>query len=385
MVDFFPRGQTAIVGAATYGQGVIPGLSEYDIAALASKKALDDAGLRLSDVDGLFIVTMGDALNTVTFAQYLGISPKFTDNCRTGGSSFQIQAMIGAMAIMSGQCETVLIAYGSNQRSASGKLVRTATPYVPWMDPYKPKVPLSSYALATARHMYQYGTTKEQLGEVALAARQWAQKNLDAFARDPLTMDEYLASRMVCDPLGKLDCCLVTDGGAAVVITRADRAKDLVAKPAYILGGAAAATHREIASMPDLTVTGLADASRRAFSQAHITTSDVDVVELYDAFTINTILFLEDMGFCPKGEGGRFVEGGRIAPGGELPVNTNGGGLSCTHPGMYGLFTMVEATKQLMGKADQRQIADVNIALAHGNGGELSSQALLVLGSESTL
>src|SRR5690606_31192448 len=239
-----------------------------------------------------------------------------------------------------GQCDVALIAYGSNQRTSSGKLTSSSRPS-PWESSYRPLNPVSSYALAAARHMHQYGTTKEQLGEVAIAARKWAQKNPDAFMRDELTMDAYLAARSVSSPLGVRDCCLVTDGAAAVVMVRADRAQELTQHPVYLLGAAAEITHREIACMPDLTVTGTARAARRAFAQAGVRPADIDVVELYDAFTINTILFLEDMGFCPKGEGGRFISGGRIAPGGELPVNTNGGGLSCVHPGMYGLFTIV--------------------------------------------
>jgi acetyl-CoA acetyltransferase len=239
--------------------------------------------------------------------------------------------------------------------------------------------------MAAARHMHQYGTTKEQLGEVAVAARRWAQLNPEATMRDELTIEAYMAARMVADPLNVRDCCLVTDGAAAVVMVRADRAKDLCQRPAYLLGGAAEITHREIANMPDLTVTGAAEAARRAFAQARVKPADVDVVQLYDAFTINTILFLEDMGFCPKGEGGRFVSDGAIAPGGRLPVNTNGGGLSCVHPGMNGLFTMVEAVQQIMGVCGARQIPNVDVAVSQGNGGELSSEAVLVLGSEATL
>ena len=252
-------------------------------------------------------------------------------------------------------CEVALIAYGSNQRTAAGKLVQSSRPS-PWEAPYRPLRPISSYALAAARHMHRYGTTKEQLGEVAIAARRWAQLNPEAFVREPLTMDDYLKARMVADPFNVRDCCLVTDGAAAVVMTRADRARDLCRRPAYLLGGAQNTTHREIASMADLTVTALAEAAPRAYAQAGVRPKDIDVVELYDAFTINTVLFLEDLGFCSKGEGGAFVAGGRIAPGGVLPVNTNGGGLSCVHPGMYGLFTMVEAARQLMGTCGERQV-----------------------------
>lgn len=384
MQDAFPRGQTAIVGAATFGIGTTPGFNNFDLAAHASVKALAQAGLRPRDVDGLFVVVMDETLAALNFAEYLGIQPRFTDNCRTGGSSFQIQASVAALMLAAGQCDVALIAYGSNQRSTTGKLVSTSR-LSPWETPYRPLRPISSYALAAARHMHQYGTTKEQLGEVAIAARKWAQLNPEATMREELTLDAYLGARMICDPFSARDCCLVTDGAAAVVMTRADRATDHCKRPAYLLGAAAEVTHREIACMPDLTVTGTAGAAKRAFAQAHLKPADVDVVELYDAFTINTLLFLEDMGFCPKGEGGRFVADGAIAPGGKLPVNTNGGGLSCVHPGMYGLFTMVEAAQQIMGVCGTRQQHNVQVAISHGNGGELSSEAVLVLGSVDTL
>lgn len=380
MKDAFPRGQTAIVSAATFGVGTAPGYSTFDLAAHASIQALAQVGLKPKDVDGVFCVVMDETLSGLNFEEYIGARSRINDNARTGGSSFQIQASIAALALASGQCDVALIAYGSNQRSALGKLATSARSS-PWEAPYRPLRPISSYAMAAARHMHQYGTTKEQLGEVAIAARKWAQLNPDAFSRDELTMDAYLGARMVADPFSVRDCCLVTDGAAAVVMTRADRARDLCAKPAYLLGAAHETTHREIAGMPDITVTGVAGASRRAFAQAGITAADVDVVELYDAFTINTILFLEDMGFCAKGEGGAFVSGGRIAPGGALPVNTNGGGLSFCHPGMYGLFTMVEAAQQIMGVCGERQVKDVEIAISQGNGGELSSEAVLVLGA----
>jgi acetyl-CoA acetyltransferase len=382
--DRFPRGKSAIVGASTYGIGEAPGLSSMDLAVSASVRALAQVGLTPGDVDGLFIALPDDFLSGLTFAEYLGIQPRITENNRTGGSAFLTHAMWAALAIEAGQCEVALIAYGSNQRSASGGLVSALRPTA-YEAPYKLLRPAGAYALAASRYMHQYGLKHEQLGEVALAARRWAQLNPEAFMRDPLTMEDYLKARKVVDPLGVRDCCLVTDGAAAVVMVSAERARDLARKPVYLLGAAAATDHRDITSMPDLTVTAAVQSGRRAFAQAGVTPADIDVVELYDAFTINTILFLEDLGFCPKGEGGAFVEGGRIAPGGALPVNTNGGGLSCVHPGMYGLFTMVEATQQLMGVAGERQVHGAKLAVAHGNGGELSSQATLVLGTEETL
>ena len=384
MKDGFPRGKSAIVGAATFGIGAAPGYDSIDLATCAAVKALHQAGLTPGDVDGLFIGLPQDFLSGLSFAEYLGIHPRITDNNRTGGSAFLTHLFWAATAIATGQCEVALIAYGSNQRSGAGKLVSAQK--IPYFEgAYRPIMPVSAYALAAARHMHQYGTTREQLAEVAVAARGWAKKNPEAFMRDDLAVDDVLGARRVADPLGVRDCCLVTDGAAAIVLTRAERAPDHAKHPVYVLGAAAATTHMNISAMADLTVTAAAQSGPRAFAQAGVTPADIDVVELYDAFTINTILFLEDLGFCPKGEGGRFVSGGHIAPGGGLPVNTNGGGLSCVHPGMYGLFTIVEAVEQLRGGAGERQVPNARLALAHGNGGVLSSQVTAILGTRDTL
>jgi acetyl-CoA acetyltransferase len=384
MNDGFPRGQTAVVGAATWGIGEAPGYDSIDLAVNASVRALAQARLTPADVDALFVCLPQDFISGLSLAEYLGIQPKITDNNRTGGSAFLTHMFWAANALASGQCNVALIAYGSNQRSGAGKLVSAQK--IPYFESlYKPVMPVSAYALATSRHMHEFGTTREQLAEVAVSARKWAQKNPDAFMREDLSIDDVLKARMVCDPLTVRDCCLVTDGAAAIVMTRADRAADHSAHPAYLLGAAAATTHMNISAMADLTVTAAAQSGPRAFAQAGYSPKDIDIVELYDAFTINTLLFLEDLGFCPKGEGGRFVEGGRIAPGGALPVNTNGGGLSCVHPGMYGLFTVVEAVEQLAGRAGARQVPGARLALAHGNGGVLSSQVTAILGSRETL
>ena len=203
--------------------------------------------------------------------------------------------------------------------------------------------------------------------------------------RDTLSIDDVLSARMVSTPLTVRDCCLVTDGAGAFVLMRADRARDLVAKPVYVLGNATAVWNRQISSMENLTVTAASESGRRAFDMAGLTPADIDVVGLYDAFTINTLLFLEDLGFCKKGEAGAFVENGGIAPGGRLPVNTNGGGLSCVHPGMYGVFLVIEAVRQLRGDCGARQVKGARIALAHGNGGTLSSQSTAIFGVEESL
>lgn len=383
-MESFPRGRASIVGAATFGLGEMPGFNPIELASHAALKALGSAGLALTDVDALFICLPEDIYSGLSAPEYLGIRPKLTDNNRTGGSAFLTHAIMAALALDAGYCDTALIMYGSNQRSGAGKLV-TPRVNVGYEYAYKPLNPISLYALAAARHMHQYGTTREQLAEVAVAARKWANLNPEAFAQGDLSVDDCLAARMVSDPLTVRDCCLVTDGAAAVVMTRADRAHDLVEKPVYLLGGAAATWHNTVVNMPDLTVTAAHESGKRAFAHAKVSPADIDVVELYDAFTINTILFLEDLGFCPKGEGGNFVSGGNIAPGGLLPVNTNGGGLSCAHPGMYGLLTMVEAVTQLTGSAGARQVKDAQLAVAHGNGGALSSQATLVLGTQAAL
>jgi len=378
------RGAAAIVGASLGGVPMAPGRSALEILGEAVHGALADAGLKLSDVDGLFTGSSYHFLAGLSVAEYLGIHPKFCEATMVGGSSYVSHLLTAAMALHTGQCEVALICYGSNQGSGFGKLKSMAeTPL--YEAPYEPRYPISSYALAAARHMHQYGSTREDLAHIAVAARQWAQLNPLAYARDPLSVEQVLASRLVSDPLSVLDCCLVTDGGGALVLVRSERAKDFPKPPVYVLGAAAATWHRQIGSMPDLTVTAAAESGPRAFAMAGLAPKDVDVLELYDAFTINTLLFLEDLGFCAKGEGGAFVRNGRIAPGGVLPVNTNGGGLSCCHPGMYGMFLLIEAVQQLRAEAGERQVPGAEIALCHGNGGVLSSQVTALLGTAATV
>jgi acetyl-CoA acetyltransferase len=378
------RGKTAVVGIGTAGTGEAPGRSAIELLAEASLNAIADAGLKLSDVDGIFAATSTHAFPTLSVAEYLGLRPRFVDGTNIGGASFEAHMLHAALALDAGLCDVALICYGSNQRTAGGRLVSMSEPQV-WEAPFKPRMPLTAYALAASRHMHQFGTTREQLAEVAVAARAWANLNPEAFARGPLSVADVLASRMISDPLTVLDCCLVTDGGAACVMTRADRARHLAKPPVYFLGGAGAQWHRAISTMPDLTVTAASESGPRALAHAGIALADVKLAMLYDAFTICTLLFLEDLGFCPKGEAGRFVEGGAIAPGGKLAVNTNGGGLSCVHPGMYGLFLIIEAVTQLRGAAGERQVKDCDVALVHGNGGTLSAQVTGVLGSAATV
>ena len=230
------------------------------------------------------------------------------------------------------------------------------------------------------RHMHQYGTTSEQLAEIAVATRKWAMLNPKAMMRDPLTIDDVLSSRWVSYPFHLLDCCLVTDAGGAVVVTSAERARDCKKKPVWVLGSGEATTHYTLANMPDLTTTPAAISGPRAMQMAGVTHSDFDVVEVYDSFTYTVLATLEALGFCKPGEGGAFVSGQRTAPGGDFPLNTNGGGLSYTHPGMYGMFLLIEATRQLRGECYERQVPDAKLALVNGTGGALSSTGTLVLG-----
>lgn len=378
------RGKTAIAGMATAGVGEAPGFSAMELLGQAAVKAVADAGLKMQDIDGVFAATSSHAFPTMSVVEYLGLRPRFFDSTNVGGSSFEMHLLQATLALEAGLCDAALICYGSNQRTAGGRLVSMSEPQ--WHEtPYRPRHPITAYALAASRHMAEYGTKREDLADVALAARGWANLNPDAFARGPLTRDEVMSARMISDPLSKSDCCLVTDGAAACVLVRAERAKDLPGKPVYFMGAGAANYHRSIVAMPDLTTTAAAESGPRALEMAGVSREEIDHVMLYDAFTINTILFLEDLGFCPKGEGGRFVQDGRIAPGGELPVNTSGGGLSCVHPGMYGLFLIAEAVTQIRGEAGERQVADCNLAMCHGNGGTLSSQCTAILGSEAAL
>src|SRR4051794_26415524 len=384
-MDGLKRGSAAIVGVAESDLGqVADGTSVFDLMAQGTRRALADCGLSLKDIDGLFCATAQSRLSVLGLAEYLVIDPKFIGSTIVGGSSFEFHVAHAMGAIALGLCNVALIAYGSTQRTIGRKQasVREVNPYE---TPFKPFLPSSAYAMAASRHMHQYGTTREQLAAVAVAAREWALLNPKAWGKKPLTIADVLAARMVSYPLTVRDCCLVTDGGGAIIMTSAARAKSLKKKPVYLLGCGQSVTHANITSMPDLTVTGALTSGKAAYDMAKLGPGDVDVIELYDAFTINTILFLEDLGFCKKGEGGAFVSGGRIAPKGSVPVNTNGGGLSYCHPGMYGLLILIEAVRQLRGECGARQVKNCDVAIAHGNGGALSSQATVILGSSATL
>lgn len=349
------------------------------------REALEDAGLSLGDVDGVC-----HHASAIQFAEYLGIRcPRFTDSTNTGGSSFEVHVEHAAAAIACGLCEVVVGAYAASPRSdrergESGRRRPPGAnpPLAEWELPYGLRLPMGAYALAANRHMYQFGTTSEQLAQIAVSTREWAARNPRARYREPMSVEEVLASPIESSPLHRLDCCLVTDGAGAFVLSSAARARTLAKRPVYVLGAATSHSHSMISQMADLTVTPGAVSGPAAFGMAGVKPADVDVLMSYDSFTITALLHLEDLGFCPKGEGGRFVEDGRTGPGGSLPMNTNGGGLSYTHPGMYGMFLIVEAVRQLRGECGDRQVPGAEVACVHGAGMVLSCMSTLVLGTE---
>jgi acetyl-CoA acetyltransferase len=386
------RGRAAVVGVADAASPT--GSLERGARALEVemiREALDDAGLKLADVDGLFVAS---PMGSVELAEYLGIQPRYTDTTSLGGSSYEVHVEHAAAAIALGLCDVAVTVYAATprspgasrpgRRSMPGFDPGRPSPRLEWEAPYGIRLPVGGYALAASRHMGVYGTTPEQLAAIAVSTRAWASRNPRARFREPITVDDVLASRFVCEPLHLLDCCLVTDGAGAVVMTRADRARDLAKPPAFVLGVGTSHTHLHISAMPDLTRTAGAVSGPKAFEMAGVAPSDVDLLMAYDSFTITVLLALEDLGFCKKGEGGAFAASGVLGPGGELPTNTNGGGLSFTHPGQYGMFLLVEAVRQLRGEGGERQVDDVEVAVAHGCGGVLSSTSTVVLGREGT-
>ncbi|MGA7264534.1 MAG: acetyl-CoA acetyltransferase, partial [Stellaceae bacterium] len=297
-MDRLQRGSAAIVGVAESDLGAVAKeMSPIDLMAQGIQRALADCGLNLRDVDGLLCATAQSRTSGLALSEYLGISPAFIDTTILGGSSFMFHVAHAQAALQLGLCKIAVIAYGSTQRTV-GRRQASVREYNPYETPFRPFLPATAYALAASRHMHQYGTTREQLAAVAVAAREWALLNPAAWEKKPLTIDEVLSARMVSYPFTVRDCCLITDGGGAAVMTTAERARSLKKPPVYVLGCGQAITHANISSMPDLTVTGAVTSGRAAYQTARLGPGDIDVVELYDAFTINTILFLEDLGFC---------------------------------------------------------------------------------------
>ena len=382
------RRTVAIVGAAESDEiGVVEHKSALQHHAEAAHNALEDAGLSKSDVDGLF--TAG--FSTLATGEYLGIRPHYTDTTAVGGSSFVIHVAHAMAAINAGYCEVALITHGQAGRSmrlrGAGGGGGFAEPNVPgqqYESPFGLIGPPVNYALACTRYMHQYGEdrTRQALAEIAVSTRKWAQLNPKAMMRDPMSFDDYHDSRWIVWPFHLLDCCLVTDAGASVVVTSAERARDLRKPPVWVLSGAESHDHAIVSQMPDLTSTVSRVTGPAALQAAGVTHDDIDLTMVYDSFTYTTLVTLEGLGFCGPGEGPDFVAGQRTAPGGDFPLNTSGGGLSYTHPGMYGIFLIVEAVRQLRGEAGDRQLDNPKLALVNGTGGLLSSTGTIVLAAD---
>ena len=372
-----------IVGAAETALGEVPDQTTYSMFSLAAHEALDEAGLSVKDVDGIFTNYMGEE-GTVQVGEYLGIlAPRYVDSTDIGGAAYEAHVHHAMMAIANNRCEVAIVGYASRQRSERARSMtmrqRELTLTAQFESPYGLPMPIGYYAMIAARHMHEYGTTSEQLAEIAVAARQWAQLNPKAWKRDPMTVEDVLASRMISDPLRRLDCCLITDGGGVIVLTNKERARDANKKPIRVLGAGESHTRWNISQGPNLTTTAAKVSGEQAFGMAGITPADVDFVQPYDSFTITVLTALEDLGFCEKGEGGAFVGGGRLAPGGDLPAMTSGGGLSYNHPGALGVLLLIEAVRQLRGEAGERQLENPKIGVAHGVGGLLSTAATVVM------
>jgi acetyl-CoA acetyltransferase len=375
-----------IAGAAEcdLGRTALPILA---LQAQAIGRALDDAGLTVGDVDG--IATSGvSRFSAVQVAEYLGVVPSWTDSTFAGGSAYEMYVARAVQAIESGQCRTVVISFASNQRSARSRSLAgvddSATPEAQFETPYAPLYPISYYAMVAQCYLERYGATREQLAEVAVAAREWALLNPRAYRHEagPLTVSDVVDAPLVSSPLGTLDCCLVTDGGGAVVLTSLERARDLRKPPVVVLGYGESTTNVSMTGVDNPLCTGAAQSGQRAFGMAGLDAGDVDVAEVYDSFTITVLLTLEALGFCPAGAAADWVQGGRIRPGGEFPLDTNGGGLSYCHPGQYGVLLLVEAVRQLRGECGARQVSGAEVALAHGTGGILSTHATVLLGAD---
>lgn len=379
-------GEVAVAGVYEHPARFAPDKTAYQLHAESARGALADAGLGIGDVDGFFTSGVGP-IGILSLAGHLDLRPDHVDSQAIGGSSFVSHCLHAAAAIAGGLCRVALVTYGSTAASdrfaigTGGGFV--LDPPDSFEAPFGPTI-VGSYALVAARHMHEYGTTSEQLAEIAVAMRRHASLNPEAKYRDPITVEDVLASRVISSPLHLLDCCMISDGGGALVLTSRERARDLKKPPVLVLGGAEALRHAEIGTR-DLLDIAAAQSGPLALARAGVKHADLDLCTIYDSYTITVLATLEALGFCRPGEGGAFCSGGRIALGGALPVNTDGGGLSSNHPGMRGVFLVIEAVRQLRGECGPRQVPGARLALAHGTGGMLGqrhSGVTMILGRE---
>ncbi|MCJ7673303.1 MAG: acetyl-CoA acetyltransferase [Acidimicrobiia bacterium] len=378
-------GGVALVGAALSDCGRVDGKSPFELHFQAASRAIGDAGLTKSDIDGFGSCGTG-LLSPIEVAEYCGVRPDWVDGTSVGGSSWEFMVEHATAAIEAGHAEVVVLAYGStaradlkNRKRATSNLSMGSRGPVQFDAPFGHSL-IAKYAMAARRHMHEFGTTIEQLAEIAVSARYNAGFNPDAYYRDPITIDDVQSSRMMADPLTKLHCCIRSDGGGAVVLTSLERARDLAQRPVRVLGTGEAVSHTTMSEWRDFTESPAVRSGAAAFARAGVTPADIDCAQIYDAFTPMVLLSLEALGFCAKGAGGAFVQTGALRLGGSLPTNTDGGGLSACHPGMRGMFLLVEAVRQLRGEAGERQVPDARLCCVNGTGGWFSSASTVILG-----
>jgi len=372
-----------VVGAAeTTELGVIPNLSQIQLHADAALNAMAECGLKPKDIDGI-----ATAVETpVQLAHYLGITPTWVDGTSVGGCSFMIHVRHAAAAIEAGLAKTILVTHGESGKSRVGNPPRSVPPSSlqgQFEQPYGPMGPPSLFTVPVLRYMKRYGVTVEQIAEVCVVQREWASKNPRATFRNPITVEDVLASRMIAYPFRLLMCCLVTDGGGALILTSAERARDFPTRPVYILGTGESVEAPMVSQMEDFTSSrAFRVAGPTAFQQAGISRNDVDHLMIYDAFAHLPLYGLEDLGFVPRGEAARFIGERHTAPGGKLPLNTNGGGLSYMHSGMYGMYALQESVRQMRGIAPA-QIPDAKISVCHGVGGMFAASGTIIFSNEA--
>ena len=382
------KSAAAIVGVGETRIGRIPEYGCLQLYALAAREAIEDAGLTLADIDGVLTIdSMAESyrIHCTVFSEYMGIRSTYSMTCANGGATSCEMVAHAAAAIEAGYCKNVLIVTaeklltGLTRDQAITAMAETAG-HPQYERPFGPIIP-AMYALAANRYMHEYGVVAEQLAQVAVVHRRHAALHPNAQEKKPISVKDVLESKMIASPLHLFDCSLVSDGGGALVVSSAARAKDMKKKPVFLLGAGEGHLNEHIHQAPDLTSTGALISGKLAYEKSGLGPSDIDVAMLYDCFTITVLIELEDLGFCGRGEAGDFVDSGAITLGGALPVNTHGGLLSHGHPGRPGgIFHIVEAVRQLRDECDSRQVVDAEVALVHGNGGILSTHSTLILG-----
>jgi acetyl-CoA acetyltransferase len=378
--------RVAIVGAALSDTGRLDNVSPFELHYQAASRALADVGLDKGDIDG-FASSGTGLLAPIEVAEYLGLRPTWVDGTGVGGSTWEFMVEHATAAIAEGHVEVVVLAYGSTARADLKRHERRANLSFGSRGPVQFDAPyghtlIAKYAMAARRHMHEFGTTIDQLAEIAVSTRHNASLNPDAYYRDMITIDDVRNSPMIADPLTQLHCCIRSDGGGAIVLTSAERARDLGARPVWVLGTGEAVSHTTMSEWDDFSESPALRSGALAFERAGVTPDDIDVCEIYDAFTPMVLLSFEALGFCKKGEGGPFVEGGTMRVDGSLPTNTDGGGLSACHPGMRGIFLLVEAVRQLRGECGDGQVPRAELACVNGTGGWFSSASTVILGVE---